>query len=198
MLGVRFRTRRPSIAAVTSVPTPTTGVLRVCRGVVLAVTSAALAIAAHAVGGGDLPGTGLTVLLTVGVAAVGIAMADRRCSGLSILVVLGFAQLATHVLLSFESMDMHMHHGAGPHVNGPLMLAAHAVAVPLTAALLAKADAVLFLVAAVLARLLPVLLTVPPVPGAPARPLPRLHPRDRVTAVLLARSNARRGPPAYA
>lgn len=168
-----------------------------CRGVVLAVTSAALAIAAHAVGGGDLPGTGLTVLLTVGVAAVGIAMADRRCSGVSILVVLGVAQLATHLLLSFESMDMYMNSGAGPHVDGSTMLAAHAVAVPLTALLLTKADAALFLVAAVLARLLPTMLAIPPVPEAPARPLPRLRPVDRVATVLLCRSNARRGPPAY-
>ena len=198
MWGVHFAPRRLSIVTVSGLPTPTTGVLRVCRGVVLAVTSAALAIAAHAVGGGEVSGTGLTVLLTVGVAAVGIAMADRRCSTVAILAVLGSAQLATHVLLSFESMDMHPNQGPGPHVDGTLMLGAHAVAVLLTAGLLARADAVVFLVAAALARLAPPLVTPPPVARPPARPLPRVRPRDLLTAVLLCRSNARRGPPAYA
>lgn len=199
MWGVPCAARRPSIAAVTGAPIPTTGVFRVCRGVTLAVTSAALAVAAHTAGGGAVPDTGLTVLLTVGVAAIGIAMADRRCSTPAILTLLGCSQAATHVLLSFESMDMHMAMGgAGPHPNAAVMLGAHAVAVLLTAGLLAKADAAVFLVAAVLAWLLPVLFTVPPVPEAPARPLPRVHPRNVVVTVLLRRSNARRGPPVYA
>src|SRR6266568_4615950 len=52
---------------------------------------AALAVAAHAVSGGMVPDPGLTALLTVGVAAVGIALADRRRSQGAILLVLGAA-----------------------------------------------------------------------------------------------------------
>jgi hypothetical protein len=87
---------------------------------------------------------------------------------------------------------------AAPHATSPTMLGAHAIAVLVSAVLLAKADAVIFLVVAVLAMLLPTLLTAPPVPSAPARACPRVAPQDRSTAVLLRRSHARRGPPVHA
>jgi hypothetical protein len=176
-------------------PAPTRGALRVFRGSALAVTSATLAVAAHTLAGGMVPDTGLTVLLTIGVAAVGIAMADRRRGTAAILAVLGAAQLASHVLLSFgdEVGDMHM--SAAPPVNGTVMLGAHVLAVLVSAALLAGADTAVFVVAAVLAMLLPRLLTAPPVASVPSGARRVVLAQDRCTAVLLRRSHARRGPP---
>ncbi len=161
------------------------------RGVALSVTSATLAVAAHTAGGGMAPDTGLTVLLTVGVAALGVALAGERRSTAAILAVLSAAQLGTHVLLSLGSMDM------PAHVDGLAMLGAHALAVLGTAVLLARADDAVFLAAAVLARLLPVLLVPPPVPRAPARAhRPRTRQRDRRATILTCRRHAHRGPPA--
>jgi hypothetical protein len=168
---------------------------------VLAITSAALAVVAHTIAGGMLPDTGLTVLLTVGVAAVGIAMADRRRSPGAILAVLGAAQLASHVLLSFgdDVGAMHMTTAAVlPSMNGLAMLGAHVIAVLVSAALLAGADTAVFLVVAVLAMLLPRLLTAPPVPSGPTATRRVVLAQDRCVAVLLRRSHARRGPPVTA
>jgi hypothetical protein len=175
-------------------PSPTRGVLRVLRGGALAAVSATLAVSAHAVAGGMAPDTGLTVLVTAGVAAAGIAVADRRRSTGAILAVLGAAQLATHVLLSVDEMPM----PGSPHVDGWTMTAAHALAVLLSAVLLSRADAALFLVVAVLAMLLPSVWTAPPVPSAPSVARRRAPAHDRCTAVLLHRSHARRGPPVAA
>jgi hypothetical protein len=175
-------------------PSPTRGALRVLRGGALAATSATLAVAAHAVAGGALPDTGLTALLTAGVAAIGTAMADRRRSTGAILAVLGAAQLATHVILSFDEMTM----PGAPHVGGLTMTGAHALAVLVSAGLLARADAAVFLVVAVLAMLLPTVWSTPPVPAAPSGARRRVLAQDRCTAVLLRRSHARRGPPVAA
>lgn len=183
-------------------PTPTRGALRVFRGSALAVTSATLAVAAHTVAGGMRADTGLTLLLTVGVAAVGVAMADRRRSPGAILVVLGAAQLASHVLLSFGDnigdMSMSSAQAMPSQVNDTAMLGAHVLAVLLSAALLAGADTAVFFVAAVLAMLLPRLLTAPPVASAPPGARRFVLAQDRCTAVLLRRSHARRGPPVTA
>jgi hypothetical protein len=174
---------------VTGQPTPTRGALRVVRGVSLAVTSAALAVAAHTVSGGMLPDLGLTVLLTVGVAAVGIALADRRRSQAAILLVLGAAQLATHVLLSVASQGM-------PDLVDPLvMTSAHVGAVVVAAVLLARADRVVFGLAGLLAMLLPRVLVSPPPPVGPPVSWRWVVPVDRATAVLLRLANPRRGPP---
>jgi hypothetical protein len=152
--------------------------------------SAALAVAAHAVSGGMVPDLGLTALLTVGVAAVGIAMADRRRSQGTILLVLGAAQLATHVLLSVASQDM-----SRDVVNPLVMTGAHAAAVVLAAALLARADAVVLGLAGVVAALLPRVLVTPPPPVGPPVSWCWAVPVDRAMAVLLCRASPRRGPP---
>jgi hypothetical protein len=167
----------------------------------LAVTSAVLTDAAHAAAGGGLPSTGLTALVTVGVAAAGIGLAGRRRSPLAVLAVLGAAQLATHVLLSVETLaaDQGMTAMHGMPFDGVGMIGAHAIAVLLSAGLLAKADAAVFTVAAVLAMVLPTVLCAPPVPTGPARTRPFPTPVDRATVrILLRRSIARRGPPVTA
>jgi hypothetical protein len=164
----------------------------------LAVTSAVLAVAAHAAAGGGLPSTGLTALLTVGVAAAGIAMAGGRRSTLAILTVLGAAQVAIHVLLSVQSLTG----GMGTHgmaFDGVGMIGAHTIAVLLSACLLAKADAAVFALVALLAMVLPTVLCVPPVPEAPAGPRPFPTPVDRLTVRIRSLGgNGRRGPPVAA
>lgn len=174
----------------TAQPTPIRGAPRWCRGAALAVTSATLAVTAHAVAGGGLPNAGLTVLLTVGVAAVGVALADRRRSTGAILAVLGGAQLATHVLLSLgESMPM-------AHDYDLRMLAAHAAAVVVTALLLAGADTAVLRCAGLLAMLLPRLaVRLPRPPDVPVAVRPWARPRAVATSTLLCRSHGRRGPP---
>jgi hypothetical protein len=157
----------------------------------LAVTSAALAVAAHAVAGGGLPDPALTALLTVGLAAFGVALADRRHGVGTVLLVLGAAQLATHVLLSVAEPDM-----AGGRMDTPLLMTgAHAVAVLVTAALLASADAVLFRLAAVFSMLLPTVLVAPPVPAGPVALRCAATPLHRPMSALLRLSDPRRGPP---
>lgn len=183
-------------ASVTRRPTPVRGALRVVRGSALAVVSGVLAVAAHAVGGGMAPDLGLTVLLTAGVAAVGVALADRRRGLGVILPVLAAAQVASHVLLTLVGTGT----GGGmsaPPVNPLVMTAAHAVAVVLTALLLAHADALVFRVAGALARLLPVCWTVPARVAHVAAP-PLADAYDRALAVLLTLASPRRGPPVTA
>jgi hypothetical protein len=176
-------------------PTPTTGALRVIRGVSLAVTSAALAVAAHAVAGGGLPDPALTALLTVGLAALGIALADRRRGIGAVLLVLGAAQLATHVLLSIAEQNMAGGQMSGGQMDTPLMTGTHAVAVLVTAVLLATADAVMFRLAAVFSMLLPTVLVAPPVPAGPVTLTPAATPPHRPMSALLTLASPRRGPP---
>jgi hypothetical protein len=180
-------------------PTPTRGALRVCRGVVLAGTSAALAIAAHAVALGGLPDAGLTLLCMAVVAAAGMVLAGRRRSIWAILAVLGAAQLVMHVLMSLDMTDMAGMAGSGLPYNGATMLLAHTVAVVVTAAMLFHADDAMFFVASVIARLVPtIVIAPPPAPGVPARLRPARAPVVRAAAALLCRANARRGPPVVA
>jgi hypothetical protein len=165
----------------------------VLRGALLAGTSAALAVAAHAVAGGMLPSTGLTVLLTVGVAAAGIALADRRRGPVAILFALGSAHLGIHLMLSVAATGEPM---ASRPVNGWLMAGGHLLAVLLAAAVLTRAEDAVFALAAAWAMLLPRWSVGPLPPRIASLRLPTdLPPVDRLLAVLLRRSCARRGPP---
>jgi hypothetical protein len=176
--------------------TPTKGTLRVCRGVVLAVASATLAIAAHGIAGGGMPGTAPTLLLSFGVSATGIALANRRYSLGAVAVLLGVTQLVTHLLLSVDSGGMS---GMSPETfNGLTMLGAHGAAVLITSLLLVWADTLLFALAKALRRLRPVLVTPAPITVRRRCPRPSAAPRGLPTAVSLCRGNARRGPPVAA
>src|SRR6202000_51444 len=166
-------------------PTPPRGAPRMWRGVALAITSAMLAVAAHAAAGGGLPDPGLTALLTIGVAAVGVALADRRRSAGAIIAVLGAAQLATHTVLSFAETGLTGNVHMIVHGYTLPMLGAHAVAVLLTAWLLSRADDAIFLVAAALGRLWPRLFALPAIPDRPRRSRPAAAGPDRAPTVLL-------------
>lgn len=175
---------------------PTNGALRVCRGVGLAAASAALAIAAHGIAGGGMPGTVPTLLLSLGVSATGIALASKRYSLGSVIVLLGVTQLVTHLLLSVESTDMS---GMSPETfNGLAMLGAHATAVLITSFLVVWADTLLFALAGAMHRLLPITVGPPRISTESRCPRLTAAPRGHVTAVSLCRINARRGPPVAA
>lgn len=172
----------------TSQPAPARGALRVTRGAVLAVTSTVLAVAAHTAASGMPPETGMTLLLTAAVAAAGIGLADTLRGTPSVLCALGAAQLGTHLILSFD--------GRGAMAGeGLAMVAGHALAVLVSAVLLARADTALTALATALGRLLPRVPGPLPVSSAPVALPVRVPPADRALAVLLGRCRRRRGPP---
>jgi hypothetical protein len=162
------------------------------RGSVLAITSATLAVLAHVIGGGMPPSTGLTLLLTVGVAAGGVALADRQRGGVAILAALGSSHLAIHLLLTLCTPAMDM----GSAINAQAMLGAHIVAIALAAILLTRAERAIYALAELLAMLLPrwivVLLPTADPPPAPSR---AAEPPAKAMRVLLRRACSRRGPP---
>lgn len=160
-------------------------------------SSAALAIAAHGVGGGAATDSLFTVLLATLLAWGGMTLAHR--GGAPALVgVLGVTQLCQHLLLT-EIANGHGHQQAV--FDGWTMFGAHAVATVLTAVLLTRAGVALGLVTGALAWLLSRLtaLASGPVrrpaaaPGGsplPARP-------GALLEVLFRDVCARRGPPQH-
>ena len=161
----------------------------------MAVASAALAIAAHGMAGGGAPDTALAVLLTMLVAWAGTSVADRHTGPLAVLIALGTAQLAMHLVLNYV-VPMHAGHHMAPVAPGA-MWATHITATLLTALLLANADRALGVVASAI-RLLRDLVKPPTfaaVPGATyVRPASPQH-VDHIRRVLLRKVHSRRGPP---
>ncbi|HEX7662237.1 MAG TPA: hypothetical protein VF444_22450 [Pseudonocardiaceae bacterium] len=179
----------------------TRGSLRVLRGTLCAVAAAGLAVSAHAMGGGGLPDAGITVVLVLVVAAMGIALARRRLGRVTTVAVLGASQLTMHLVLTAAAPSggmTDMPGMTGDTADPVPMIAWHVVAVLITAAVLSRADAAIFALVAVLSMLLP--RRLPPASPPSARSgtrsvLPAGVPSDPVREVLLRRVNARRGPP---
>lgn len=174
--------------------TPHRGVLRALRGAALGTVTALLAVAAHAAGGGGAPDGALTVLIAIAVAAAGTALADRQRGPLALLGAVALTQVILHLLLAALSV----HHSAPSPVSAGLgMTGAHAVAVVITAALLAGAESALFGMARALrriARMFPLAATPQPV----HRPAPHALVEAAVAPELrrlLARVTPHRGPP---
>ncbi|MCL2536417.1 MAG: hypothetical protein FWE39_19825 [Nocardiaceae bacterium] len=170
-------------------PAPTAAL----RGGSVGATVASVAVAAHGVGGGGLPDTAaLTLLLAVGVAvgaAVGGVPALTR-SRWSLLAALAAGQGAGHLALTLAS-DAHVHGG----VPLPAMLAAHAAATVVCAALILTAERLCGPITSVLRAVLePPVLGVEPTGLFRPRPLNRRAPRLTVLAAGL----SRRGPPVFA
>jgi len=166
------------------------------RGLLLAVSSAALAVAAHGLAGGAVADSGFAVGLAMLLSWGGTSLA-RRGGTLGPVAVLGVTQLCQHVLLS----ELASGHGKAPAAfDGWTMFGTHATATVLTAFLLTRAGAALTATGAALAWLLGRLRTLVagPVPprrlaagtSLPARPGPLLE-------VLLRQVCARRGPPVH-
>lgn len=165
------------------------------RGWTLAVSSGALAIAAHGMAGGATPDAALAVLLTMIVAWAGTAVASRFDGPLSVLTALGMAQGAMHLVLNYVVPSHIGHHQL---FDPMVMLATHAGATLVTALLLAKADAAVGLIGSAM-RLLLDLIEPPkfPVVASVTYALPESPERiDHIRAVLLRRVHTRRGPPA--
>ena len=140
---------------------PQHGALRVARGTALAVVNAVLAVAAHVAGGGGAPDRALTVLISLGVAAAGTALADRRRGPLALLAAVAVTQVVLHLLLATLGGS---HASTAPAAGAAAMLPAHAAAVLVTAALLAGAESAVFAVAGALRRIVggfPLLTTAP-------------------------------------
>lgn len=165
------------------------------RGLLLAVSSAALAIAAHGVGGGELADTGFTVLLATLLAWGGASLARR--GGLPTLVgVLGVTQTCQHLLLT----EVASGHGHDAMFDGWTMFIAHAVATLLTALLLTRAGAALGMLAAAVSWLFGglVMLVAGPVRTTPVRPGTPLPARPgALLEVLFRQVCPRRGPPRH-
>jgi hypothetical protein len=169
--------------------------VRAARGVLLAGVTASLAVAAHAVGGGELPDAGLTLLVTVLVGWAGTALADRRRGPVAVVGVLGVSHLVLHVILSVPPGLAHRHALTGlAGIDPGAMFGTHALAVVLTGLVLAR------LAVLAVSRMLST-VTRRPVEPLPARaplwvPVAPLDAADTAREVLLSRSCARRGPPA--
>ncbi|QCQ93128.1 hypothetical protein [Rhodococcus sp. SGAir0479] len=170
-------------------PAPTAAL----RGGAVGATAASLAVAAHGLGGGGLPDTAaLTLLLAVAVSAgavvAGVPVLTR--SRWALLGALAAGQGATHVALTVAS-DLHVHR----NVPAAGMLAAHAAATVVCAALILAAERLY----GPLTRVLRAVLATPTVGVEPHRvllPAPT-HPRAPRIAVL-ATGLSRRGPPKWA
>jgi hypothetical protein len=155
----------------------------------VALSSAGLAITAHALAGGGLPDTSLTLLLTALVGWIGAALTEKTEGPIGVLAVLGAAQLGMHLVLTVL-----MGHMGPVHAD---MYLAHAGATVLTAALLTHAESMLRAAAASLWLLLPVVWRPAPVPTGPA-PVPVPSPQKTLhISVVLRRVHGRRGPPQY-
>ncbi|WP_194816676.1 hypothetical protein [Nocardia sp. XZ_19_385] len=122
---------------------------QVLVGGVVGAMVATLAIAAHGTAGGDFPGSAegalmLLVAALTGSAAAVLPSARSRLGVLGVLALLAAGQFASHSVLS--EFNGHDHAPASAQLPGGWMLAAHAVATVVGAALILLAQR-LYLVA---------------------------------------------------
>lgn len=192
---------------------PLRGVGRVVRAGGLGGASLLLAGGAHLAGGGTLPGPGLLVVVAALVGLTAVTITGRRCRLPLLLGVLGLQQLGLHYLFDLVSASPALDAAcptAGPHhlmshgcwsasattsgadEMGWAMVAAHAVAVLATAALLSRGEAWFWRVADRIAAVVAVQPTPwPSQPPALVRPkVARVHPAPAYAPA------APRGPPA--
>jgi hypothetical protein len=181
---------------------------RLARGIAVALVGLTLAVTAHGIAatGSPLPpASPLLALVVLAVVAGCVVASSHRWTPARLVLVLSGVQVAVHGTLWLESGSgavdprlaglavAHGSHVHGSTVTSPPMLAAHAAAVLVATALLARIDdAVVLLVA--LARLLVVRLA--PVLAAPAAAALGEHRRPAVLEMVGLGSIARRGPPA--
>jgi hypothetical protein len=181
---------------------------RLARGCAVAAVGVALAVAAHglAATGSPVPVVSPLLALVVALVVAGtVAASSRRWTPARLVAALGAMQLAVHGALWLESgtgaVDPrlaalaveHTGHAHGASTTSPPMLAAHAVAVVVAAALLARIDdAVALLVG--LARLLVVRWRAVEV-AAPTLVRAAGHVQTTVAEPVLSGPIVRRGPP---
>ncbi len=170
-------------------PAPTAAL----RGGAVGAATATLAVAAHGVGGGGLPDSAALTLLLVACAGVGAVVGGVPAlsrSRWALLAALAAGQGVGHLTLTVAS-DVHLHSG----VPTPAMLATHAVATVVCAALILTAERLY----GPITRVLRAVLEPPALAVEPARLLvPRRSGRRAAHLAVLAAGLSRRGPPVFA
>jgi hypothetical protein len=160
----------------------------------LAVTSGALTITAHALADGGLPDLPLTFLLTALLGWTATALAGKARGPVATIAVLGGGQLVMHLVLT--TLMVEDHGGPAPMTGGFTMMAAHSVATLVIALLLAKADSLLLAALSCLRALMPLLTLTLPVPSAASAPVLALPAGPgHLVGVDLRQIRGRRGPP---
>jgi hypothetical protein len=127
------------------------------RGLFVGASAGAVAIAGHNVGGAALaasPSIVLMVLLCAAVGAVASSSSEVHRRPLAVLAYVSVGQLVGHCALVFASTHSHANHWSVG------MLASHAVAAVLCAALICTAERLFGALAGVLWRLIVVLLAL--------------------------------------
>lgn len=162
------------------------------RGLLLATSSAALAVAAHGLAGGAVADSLFTVLLATLLSWGGMTVA-RRGGTPALVAVLGVTQACQHLLLT----EIASGHGMGPAVfDGWTMFGTHAGATVLTAVLLTRAGVALTAIGAALAWLLGRLYALVAGPVPPRAVTAPLATRPgALLEVLFRQVHPRRGPP---
>jgi len=195
----------------------TGGGLRALRLAAFGLAATSLAVGAHLAGGGTPPAAAATALVGLLCAVAGGMLARRRRGLLDILVVLAAVQVAAHEVLAAAAagapggvpMDgmtgMSVDGMPTDHASGPLMLVAHAVAVSVTAILLARGERLVHDLTAALARAGARVARRLRRGGARCEPVvparvrvPVLLARTGLSLVLVRHLVARRGPPRQA
>lgn len=157
------------------------------RGTAVGSLTAALAIAAHGIGGGALPGGAVAAQLAILAVTLGSVAATVACASRTVVLwgLLGAGQLLAHALLATAGHS----HDARP---GLVMFGAHLTAVSLGAGLISCGARLWAAVSRVVCAV---------VPAGRALPVPTVHviahgtDRPLQSALFLAASVSRRGPP---
>jgi hypothetical protein len=155
--------------------------------------TAALAVAAHGVGGGAPPTGAAAAQLAVLAATVGALAATIRRAGDArvLLALLAAGQLFGHVMLSAFGHG----HAPSPAPPGAVMLATHVVAIATGALLIAAGDRLCRAVSRAVQAT--VRIVCPPLVAAPSEDVAATGGADQPlrSALLLAASMSHRGPP---
>jgi len=173
---------------------PGSGLLRISRGIVLAVCCAMLALGGHVLGGAGIPPVsawaGVAILCAAGFAV----LADRERSFRNILAVTLLAQVAFHVAFSLVEPAGVAHHATGSTGPGVSMTVGHLAAAVATAWLASRGEAVLWALADLFRFVrIPTLAVVPP-PTPPSLAAAQIQ-AVPVPDLLTRRVHPRRGPP---
>lgn len=161
------------------------------RGAFVGSISGAVSVAAHAMGGGAAPTEGSVVLLLLGCAAVGALVSSVRMDRhemLCLAAALTLGQAIGHTTLAVGASH---HHGLQ---LTPAMIAAHAVAVAVSAVLIRGGARGYTLAVSALVRILPVLFAALPVDSPVAVGVPAYRPKT-ARWLLVGASIGTRGPP---
>jgi hypothetical protein len=160
------------------------------RGLAAGLLTAALAVAAHGVGGGAVPSGAATAQLAVLAAAIGALAATiaRAADARMLLGLLAAGQLLGHLMLEAAG-HAHTLNSAPP---AAVMLAAHLTAIAAGAVLIATGDR---LCRAVSRAVRAAVRSICVPPGAPTVVTMRGADQPLRSALLLAASVSHRGPP---